>query len=104
MQYVLVEWEHDLEDEPYRIYSELDEARMEVRKMEFFRNGLSFSYGAERGYPDALSDVPFPTDLREIERRGAPGEYIARTISPSVFYEIWNREQERPDGFMGMFF
>ena len=48
MQYICVEWEHDMEDEPYLIYSELDEERMEVRKIEFYRNGLSFSYGAEQ--------------------------------------------------------
>lgn len=104
MQYVLVEWEHDMEDEPYLIYSELDEKRMEVRKMEFYRNGLSFSYGAERGNLDALADVPFPADLWEIERQGAPGEFTAHNIPPSLFYEIWNQVQERPDGFMGMFF
>ena len=104
MQYVLVEWEHDMEDEPYLIYSELNEDRMETRKMEFYRNGLSFSYGAERGHFDVLADVPFPSDLREIERQGAPGEFTARSLSPSLFYDIWNQTQERPDGFMGMFF
>ena len=28
----------------------------------------------------------------------------AQTVSPAHFYEIWNQAQERPDGFMGMFF
>ena len=105
MQYVLVEWDHDLDDEPYMIYSELDGQRRETRKVEFFRNGLCFSYGAERGNEAALADVPFPADLREIEKNCAPEERcVARSIPAALFYEIWNQAQERPDGFMGMFF
>ena len=102
MQYVLVEWDHDLDDEPYRIYSELDDSRCEVRKVEFFRNGICFSYGAERGNQGALSGVPFPEDLRTLT--GEAGECRARSISRQLFQEIWNQAQERPDGFMGMFF
>lgn len=105
MQYVLIEWEHDLDDEPYQIYSELDDSRKELRKVEFYRNGICFSYGAERGNVNALAQKPFPADLREIERRAEEGETItARSIPASFFYEIWNQAQERPDGFMGMFF
>ena len=104
MDYVLLEWNHDEDDEPYLIYSELDDARYEKRKIEFFRNGLTFSYGAERGHPEALGDAPFPTALCELERAGQPGEFIARKIPPSLFYEVWNQVQEQPDGFMGMFF
>lgn len=101
MEYVLVEWSHDLEDEPCEIYSELDENRCEVRKVEFFRNGLCFSYGGDRGNFDALADTPFPEDLRTI---GKVGEMTARSISRAHFLEVWNQAQERPDGFMGMFF
>lgn len=104
MQYVLLEWTHDEDDEPYLIYSELDESRCEMRKIEFFRNGLSFAYGGERGRLDALASTPFPEDLREIERQGQPGEFTARKIPASLFYEVWNQVQEQPDGFMGMFF
>ena len=38
------------------------------------------------------------------ELRPPEGEFSAREISPGLFYEIWNQAQERPDGFMGMFF
>ena len=43
MNYILVEWEHELEDEPYQIYSELDGDRRETRRVEFYRNGITFS-------------------------------------------------------------
>ena len=49
MIYVLAEWEHDLDDEPYRIYSELNGSRREIRRVEFYQNGIVFSYGGERG-------------------------------------------------------
>lgn len=100
MDYVLVEWFHNLEDEPSEIYSELDQDRREVRKVEFFKNGLCFSYGGERGGREALADVPFPKDLRTLNR---PGEMEAHSITSSHFQAVWNQAQERPDGFMGMF-
>ena len=66
------------------------------------RNGICFSYGGERGNEGALSDVPFPEDLRTVA--GPAGECRARAITRQLFQEIWNQAQERPDGFMGMFF
>ena len=82
MQYVLVEWDHDLDDEPYRIYSELDDSRCE----------------------GALNPEPVPEDLRDLRPENGEGDYTAREISPGLFYEVWNQAQERPDGFMGIFF
>ena len=102
MRYVAAEWDHDLDDEPYLVYSELDGSRREVRRVEFYRNGITFSYGGERGNEGALRREPFPEDLRDLQT--PEGELSAREISPGLFYEIWNQAQERPDGFMGMFF
>nr|WP_326186248.1 hypothetical protein [uncultured Oscillibacter sp.] len=89
------------EDEPSEVYSELDRDRLEVRRVEFFQNGLCFSYGEERGNFEALSKEPFPEDLRSLN---ISGEREVREISRGFFQEIWNQAQERPDGFMGMFF
>ena len=105
MRYVLAEWDHDLDDEPHLIYSELDDARRERRRVEFYRNGITFSYGAERGSEGALTPEPCPEDLRDLRApEGEEGEFSAHEIPPELFYEIWNQAQERPDGFMGMFF
>lgn len=103
MKYVLAEWDHDLDDEPYLIYSELDGGRRETRRVEFYRNGITFSYGAERGNEGALAAEPFPEDLRDLPAPEGEGAFSAQEISPSLFYEIWNQAQERPDGFMGLF-
>jgi len=104
MQYVLAEWDHDLDDEPYLIYSELDDARREKRRVEFYRNGITFSYGGERGNEGALAPEPFPEDLRDLRPEDGEGTLTVHSIPASLFYEIWNQAQERPDGFMGMFF
>ena len=106
MKYVLAEWEHSLEAAPYLIYSELDGSRRETRRVEFYRNGITFSYGGERGNEGALAQEPFPEDLRDLPPPEGEGEgdFSAHEISPGLFYEIWNQAQERPDGFMGMFF
>ena len=98
MRYLLAEWTHREEDEPYLLYSEMDGDRRETRRVEFYRSGVTFSYGAERGNEGALTVMPEPPPKPE------EGEQTIREISPGLFYEIWNQAQERPDGFMGMFF
>ena len=106
MRYLLAEWTHQEEDEPYLLYSEMDEERRETRRVEFYRNGITFSYGGERGNEGALRQEPFPEDLRDLQPPEAEteGDFSAQEISPGLFYEIWNQAQERPDGFMGIFF
>lgn len=101
MEYVWVTWHNEEEDEPSEVYSELDENRLEVRKVEFFKGGICFSYGEERGNYEALSKEPFPADLRSMN---LDGERDVKSISRRFFEEIWNQAQERPDGFMSMFF
>jgi hypothetical protein len=100
MQYLWIKYLHDEEDEPTDVYSELDENRREVRKVEFFRHGICFSYGGERGSPEALSQTPYPEDLRSLN---LTGEREVRSIPFGLFLEVWNQAQERPDAFMGMF-
>ena len=84
MRYLLAEWTHQEEDEPYLIYSEMDEERRETRRVEFYRNGITFSYGGERGNEGALRREPFPEDLRDLQT--PEGELSAREISPGLFY------------------
>lgn len=100
MQYILVERETEDVDEPFQVYSELDSDRHEVRKMEFFRGGLCFSYGKERGHESALAKEPFPQDLQALcPEEGMTAQEITRTH----FESVWNQVSELPDGFMGMF-
>ncbi len=62
MDYLHVHWRHDAADAPVDIYSELDDDRWEVRKVEVFADGT-------RHYADdwrstgrtGLSEVPLPS-------------------------------------------
>ena len=49
MRYILVEYEHAQEDDPVRVYSEVDRDDLETRRVEFYSNGLWFAYGEEHG-------------------------------------------------------
>ena len=100
MTYVLIEQHSEEEDEPRYLYAELDGGRREVRRVEFYPNGLCFAYGGNYGREEALSPDPYPEDLRKLNR---PGEAEAHAITAEVFRQIWGQAQERPDGFMGMF-
>ena len=106
MKYVLAEWEHSLEDEPCLIYSELDGSRRETRRVEFYRNGITFSYGGERGNEGALVQEPFPEDLRHLpppdgdgaaggSRMGHRGRLHAGALGPAVGKVIVHRKYLR---------
>ena len=80
---------------------ELDSQRRETRRVEFYPSGMCFAYGGDMGQDEVLDPAPFPEDLRTLNR---PGEVEVRAIPRQLFIEVWNQAQERPDGFMGMFF
>ena len=82
MTYVLIEQNLEEEDEPRHIYAELDSSRREVRRVEFYSNGLCFAYGGAYGREEALSPTPYPTDLRTLNR---PGEIEAHAITAEAF-------------------
>ena len=100
MSYVLIEQSPEEEDEPRLIYAELDSGRREVRRVEFYPDGLCSAYGGVHGREEALSREPFPEDLRTLNR---PGEVEARAIPGALFQEMWGQAQERAGGFFGMF-
>ena len=101
MRYLLAEWTHQEEDEPYLIYSEMDEERRETRRVEFYRNGITFSYGGERGNEGALRREPFPEDLRDLQP--PEGELSAREISPGLSLRFGTRPRSAPTGLWGCF-
>lgn len=68
---------------------------------KFYPSGMCFAYGGDMGQDEVLDPTPFPEDLRTLNR---PGEVEVRAIPRQLFIEVWNQAQERPDGFMGMFF
>ena len=89
MSYVLIEQNLEEEDEPRFIYAELDSGRREVRRVEFYPNGLCFAYGGDYGREEALSPAPYPEDLRTLNR---PGEVTA-TPPPGPGWKMCGRRR-----------
>jgi hypothetical protein len=62
MQYIKVKWIHDFTHEPVVLYSELDDDRWEVRKVEAFRDGRMCRAGAGEATAETMpSETPIPT-------------------------------------------
>jgi len=86
MTYVRVEWRHSFPAEPVTIYSELDEHRWEVRKVEVFPDG-SFGYASKTAETPStgLGLVPFPP-LAEIAEDPA---FEPAEITAEGFEKMW---------------
>lgn len=80
--YLMSHWIHDFADEPILLYSELDDHRYEVRKIELYRNGRVGYASAEGGHGGAgLSLEPIPT-MMDILRNS---EFMAAEVSRGDF-------------------
>jgi hypothetical protein len=88
MIYLKVLWHHFSEADPVVLYSEIGDNKMEVRKIELFRNG---SYGfatVDREYNSSrLGEVPVP-DIDEIE---LDTEFKPSFICREEFEEAWKQ-------------
>lgn len=86
MTYIRVKWNHKHENEPIVLYSELDEGRMEVRKVEVFRDGrvgradVDASVGETR-----LGEEPAPS-LEEIAK---DPQFDPEEITREDFEMVW---------------
>lgn len=91
MDYLHVRWQHDAADAPVDIYSELDDDRWEVRKVEVFPDGT-------RHYADdwrstgrtGLSEVPLPS----FEELAAQRVLTPAVIDGAEFERMWKLATE----------
>ncbi|MFF1478255.1 DUF6881 domain-containing protein [Streptomyces sp. NPDC058301] len=90
--YVKVRWDHEFTEEPVDVFSELDDQRYEVRKVEVYRDGrLDWADASRETDTIGLGEVPFP-DLKEIN---AQEEFHAETITVAEFETAWDRARSR---------
>lgn len=88
MQYLKVNWKHDFADDPVLLVSELDDERMELRKVEVYRDGrvdiadANTTTGSTR-----LSIEPIPTE-QEIE---SDEQFVVEPITGHEFEQLWNQ-------------
>jgi hypothetical protein len=88
VRYQAVQWHHDLADEPIVLYSEIDDAGLEVRKVEEYRDGrLDVADRTTETGSTFLSEEVMP-GLEEIN---AQAEFEGRAITKEEFEAIWAR-------------
>ncbi|NBH16533.1 hypothetical protein D3Z55_03365 [Clostridiaceae bacterium] len=92
MNYILLNWFHNLDDEPYKIYSEIDDQRYEVRKIELYKNGtMSICDEKMIHSQNELADVAFPEDLDEINQ---DRQFFTQYINKEEFESLWNKRNK----------
>jgi hypothetical protein len=92
MKYMLVKWCHESEDEPVLLYSELDDDRWEVRKVEVYRDGrCDYASSTESTGSTRLGEIPVPP-LTEI---AASPEFEAEGISEHEFEGVWGKAHQQ---------
>jgi hypothetical protein len=88
MQYIKVVWKHDHPNQPVLLYSELDDARWETRKVEVFRGDvLGYASKARCTESTMLGLEPIPS-LSEIALQP---EFEPHEITKEEFEQIWAR-------------
>jgi hypothetical protein len=68
MKYLRVGWKHQHPDEPVILYSELDDSRFEVRKVEVFRDGRCGYAGPQVGSRGTKLGIVAVPELSEIAK------------------------------------
>jgi hypothetical protein len=86
MKYIRLKWNHTNPDEPVWIFSEVDDAGKEIRKIECFHNGFcDVANDVVRSGTAALTTLPLPplsVLTRDPEFRGVE-------ISKEEFEQVW---------------
>jgi hypothetical protein len=84
--YIRVRWLHDHPDEPVELWSELDDQRFEIRKVEVWQDGrVGFASRERESGGTTLGTAPTPL-LAEI---AADPEFEPEQISELEFEKCW---------------
>jgi hypothetical protein len=91
MTYIRVRWKHSIPTEPVYLYSELDDARWEVRKIEVFLDGRrGYASAAESVGGTRLGTVPVPL-LVEL---AADSQFEPDEITGEEFERVWAHRRD----------
>ena len=86
MNYIKVIWHHDFSDDPVELYCELDDGRMEVRKVEIFRDqSVGFASATETNGLTQLGYLQVPPN----DEIAADPEFEVEEIDQSQFEQVW---------------
>ena len=88
MRYIDVNWLHDLDEEPYRLVSEIGPDQYEIRKLEFFRSGkVGYASSIARTENTNLGIAEVPT----LEEINSQSEFNGQNISKQQFEQLWQK-------------
>jgi hypothetical protein len=86
--YLYSKWKNSDPEDPVELYSELDPARWETRKVEIFRDGrMGYASQTQSAGDTRLAIVPIPS-LGEI---ASQVEFEVKTIDGREFESVWKR-------------
>jgi hypothetical protein len=87
MNYLKVKWKHSFSDEPVLLYSELDDARWELRKVEVFPDGkMGYAAAGKDSGGTKLTKEPLPS-LAQI---AFDTQFEPVVISGAEFESVWD--------------
>jgi hypothetical protein len=87
VKYIRVTWMHSLPNEPITLFSELDDDRYEVRKLEIFRDGSAGRASADASAGQTvLGEVP----VASLDEINADPQFQAEEITQSEFEAAWS--------------
>jgi hypothetical protein len=90
MRYIRVNWEHTSPTDPVVLYSEIDDAGWERRKVEVFRDGqCGYASESETTSDTFLGIEPMPTD----EEIASDPQFKLAEIQQSEFETIWSQRR-----------
>ena len=90
MKYIRVKWSHTNPDEPVWLFSELDLAGLEMRKLECFRNGFcDFATPSGGTGTTRLNTGPLP----ELARLARDPEFEPVEITKEEFEKVWSERR-----------
>lgn len=90
MQYIEVNWIHSNPEYPTMLYSELDDSRMETRKIEIWTDGkIGFSDSSESTASTKLGEAVVPP-ISEISK---DPQFQPIEISKEEFEEVWAKRK-----------
>jgi hypothetical protein len=95
MRYLKVIWEHDLPNEPVALFSELDDANRELRKVEVFADG---HYGFADMEGSIASTVLAETPLPSFDEIASDSQFRPEWIARPDFERIWRTARRLATG------
>ena len=86
--YIRVRWKHSNSRDPVLLYSELDEGRWEVRKVEEFIDGrMAYAEGRGGSGETRLGEVPVP----QLGELAANPDFEPEAITRAEFEAVWDK-------------